>query len=263
MAIATQAGLPLEAIRKPAETAPQDVAQGREPKSAALKGAQAHVAWIVERSRGGAKDERGGLLVLRFLLLNMLGAALVGLAWVYGLVAMAWEADGTGITPVIVVVFVAGLALCGLRIWQTSTELDRLRSFDALVPSKAAEYLSLLRGIEGEGRGLMAATMRLKLTQRIAAVRHIANSLVVLGLIGTVVGFVIALSGIDPQEASDVSAIAPMVSTMIEGMSTALFTTLIGAVLNLWLLTNYQLLATGTVKLITGLVEFGEIHGRT
>ena len=110
---------------------------------------------------------------------------------------------------------------------------------------------------------MLASALRLKLTQRISVIRHIANCLVLLGLIGTVIGFVIALSGVEPQEAGNVKAIAPMVSTMIEGMSTALYTTLIGALLNLWLLTNFQLLASGTVKLITGLVEFGETNGRS
>jgi hypothetical protein len=41
-------------------------------------------------------------------------------------------------------------------------------------------------------------------------------------------------------------------------MSTALYTTLVGSVLNVWLMVNYHLLAGGTVKLITGLLEFGE-----
>ena len=49
-----------------------------------------------------------------------------------------------------------------------------------------------------------------------------------------------------------------MVSTLIAGMSTALYTTLVGSVLNVWLMINYHLLVGGTVKLITGLLEFGE-----
>ncbi len=40
--------------------------------------------------------------------------------------------------------------------------------------------------------------VRLKLSNRIAFVHHKANSLVFLGLIGTVIGFIIALSGVDP-----------------------------------------------------------------
>ena len=251
MAVVDTAGLSLDEARE----APRD--------DTAFASGPAHVAWMVERARGEAKDERQSLLLLRFALLNVIGFALCGVAWVSGLAERALVADQTRLSLVILAVFAAGLIICTRRVWQTSRDLDQLRAFDPLVASRAAEYIAKLRGVEGEGRGLLASSLRLKLTQRIAVVRHIANSLVVLGLIGTVIGFVIALSGIDPAEAGDVKAIAPMVSTMIEGMSTALYTTLIGAVLNLWLLTNYQLLATGTVKLITALVEFGEVHGRT
>jgi len=41
-------------------------------------------------------------------------------------------------------------------------------------------------------------------------------------------------------------------------MSTALITTLVGGVLNIWLMSNYQLLATGTARLISIIVELGE-----
>jgi adenosylcobinamide amidohydrolase len=53
-----------------------------------------------------------------------------------------------------------------------------------------------------------------------------------------------------------------MVSTLIRGMSTALYTTLVGSVLNIWLMVDYRLLATGTVKLVTTVTELGERHGR-
>jgi hypothetical protein len=53
-----------------------------------------------------------------------------------------------------------------------------------------------------------------------------------------------------------------MISTLIAGMSTALYTTLVGSVLNIWLMINYHILAGGTVKLITALFEFGEEHAR-
>lgn len=44
------------------------------------------------------------------------------------------------------------------------------------------------------------------------AVRWIAGTLVLLGMVGTVVGFIIALSGIDPPAAGDVRAVTPMVA---------------------------------------------------
>ena len=37
------------------------------------------------------------------------------------------------------------------------------------------------------------------LLSRIASIRHLANSLVFLGLLGTVIGFIIALSGVDAR----------------------------------------------------------------
>jgi hypothetical protein len=45
-------------------------------------------------------------------------------------------------------------------------------------------------------------------------------------------------------------------------MSVALYTTLIGAVLNIWLMVNFQILSTGTVNLVTAIVELGEIQSR-
>jgi biopolymer transport protein ExbB/TolQ len=98
------------------------------------------------------------------------------------------------------------------------------------------------------------------MASKIGSIRQVANGLVLLGLIGTVVGFIIALSGVEPEIAADVSAIGPMVSTLIEGMSIALHTTLVGAILNIWLMINARLVEGGTVKLITGIVERGEMH---
>ncbi|MCH8154558.1 MAG: MotA/TolQ/ExbB proton channel family protein [Proteobacteria bacterium] len=122
--------------------------------------------------------------------------------------------------------------------------------------------MARLRGRAGDSRAILASSLRLKLSQRVTVVRHVAGSLVLLGLIGTVVGFIIALSGVEPERAADVKAITPMISTLISGMSTALYTTLVGSVLNVWLMINYQVLAGGTVKLITALLEFGEEHAR-
>jgi len=63
----------------------------------------------------------------------------------------------------------------------------------------------------------------------------IGQRLVYLGLIGTVLGFVIALSGVDPERAGDIAAVGPMVGKLVEGLGVALYTTLVGAVATLWL----------------------------
>ena len=44
----------------------------------------------------------------------------------------------------------------------------------------------------------------------------------------------------------------------ILGMAIALYKTLVGSVLNVWLMANYRLLEAGTVHLVTGMIERGE-----
>ena len=79
-----------------------------------------------------------------------------------------------------------------------------------------------------------------------------------LGLVGTVIGFIVALSGVDPQTSAQVDEVASMVATLVAGMSIALYTTLVGAVLHVWLMVNHRLLATGTSNLFNAIVERGE-----
>ena len=67
----------------------------------------------------------------------------------------------------------------------------------------------------------------------------------------------------EPGGVADVSAVGPMVATLIAGMSTALYTTLVGSVLNIWLSINFSLLAGGSVKLASAVTEYGETHGAT
>jgi len=174
-------------------------------------------------------------LLFRFLLVNILAFALLGAAFWEGYVEKVVSADQTRLSVAIFIVFLVGLSISCWRAWQIDHEIDEVsgnRDSKKLLPATPA------------------GSLRLKLTQRIASVRHIANMLVLLGLIGTVLGFIIALSGVNPDTASDVNSIAPMISVLIQGMSTALYTTLIGSVLNVWLTANYQILAGGTVQLM-------------
>jgi hypothetical protein len=220
------------------------------------------VAWGRAAARDHAQDAHRYMLVLRFALLNLVGFALLGAAYAQGLVHNVIVADRTYLSVLIYLVFLGGLAICARRVWQTSRELNSLRAREAAVTSPAMRLLAPLLGRTAESRGNLANAARMRLSHRIAIVRHIANMLVLLGLIGTVLGFIIALSGVDPARVADVEAIAPMVSTLISGMSTALYTTLVGAILNVWLTANHQLLASGTVKLIAALVERAEDHAR-
>ena len=221
-----------------------------------------HLTWLASASRAEDKDDFKYVLIFRFIITNMIGCTLLVLAFLHGFVERVMEADQTYISPLIFAVFFGGMCQCGLKLINVSRQLNFVRDFNPLVPSLAADYLANIRGRSAGSRNIIGGTIRLKLSQNLSYVRHTASSLLLLGLIGTVVGFIIALSGVSPESASDINAVGPMVSTLISGMSTALYTTLIGAILNVWLMINYQILAGGTVKLVTALQEFGESHAR-
>ena len=203
------------------------------------------------------------LLLLRFVLANSLALALVGAAAGQGWITAILTAEGSGYSLAIVGVFCVGLFWSARRALEISQALNEIKRCerDRMPPLPA--YLRLIQGRDGQSRALLASSLKLKLATRIAAVRHIANSLVLLGLIGTVIGFIVALSGIRPDAASDVSAIGPMISTLITGMAIALYTTLVGSLLHLWLMVNVRLLEGGTVKLLTATVELGERDARS
>lgn len=196
--------------------------------------------------------------ILRFGAINLAGIALLAAAWARGWIDIVIAADQTGLTFVIFGVFVVGLTVCGRKVWRTGQETAAARSARPATGSWASLYLDTVDGRDSGARAIVASTLRLRLSDWIAVIRHFANALVLLGLIGTVIGFVIALSGVDPDQVSDVKSISPMVSELLAGMAVALYTTLAGATLNLWLLINHRLLAGATTRLVTSLVERGE-----
>lgn len=205
----------------------------------------------------GAERHRH-VLLLRFVLINATGFALVVGTYFQGWLNGLFSENVWAAALIITAVFVYGLAICAIKIWQTTNALDDIRSGTFGAGSRARRYLETADFGDVENRTVQINLLRLRLSHKIAAVKQIANILVFLGLIGTVVGFIIALSGIDAKSATDTSNIAGMIGRLISGMSIALYTTLLGAVLNLWLTVNYRMLATGTVNLLGAIVELGE-----
>jgi MotA/TolQ/ExbB proton channel family len=202
------------------------------------------------------------LLLLRFALANSIALALVGAAAGQGWIGALLAADGSIYSVAIVAVFAVGLFWSAQRVAQLSGALNEVKAYALDRRAPAPAYLRAIERHDGESRAILASTLRLRLAARISPVRHIANSLVLLGLTGTVIGFIIALSGVHPDAAADVSSIGPMISTLIRGMSIALYTTLVGSLLNIWLMVNVRLLESGTIKLLTATVELGERHAR-
>lgn len=202
------------------------------------------------------------LLFLRFVLLNLVGASLLASAYMQGWLDGFFIDITLELSAVIGGAFLLGLGSCGQKIWHTSVELNDINSGAPEHGSRAHKYLETIYGGGVESRTMAAAALRLKLSSSAAVIRQVANGLVFLGLIGTVIGFIIALSGVDPNRATEVDNVAKMIATLISGMSVAMYTTLAGSVLYVWLSVNHRILANGSVNLITAIIEFGERRER-
>ena len=169
---------------------------------------------------------------MRFALANVFGFALLVAAWALGYVDMVVRGDDSRISYAIALVFVGGWLFTCRAAVLISRDLNRVRR------SNRAFSLEPIENLKD------------RLSGRVGGVRYIANTLVLLGLIGTVAGFIVALSGVKPDEAGDASAIGPMVATLIHGMSIALYTTLVGSVFALWLMVLHRMLHSAASKLL-------------
>ncbi len=204
----------------------------------------------------------GYLAFMRYALFNMAALALTAAAAAQGWIGEIYRSDPTRLTVVIAAAFLLGMIMCTSMIWRTDRALAAcLRG----VPSRhplAAGYLDAVRTSSAPARTIRAETFRSRLFGRIGIVRYLASSLVVLGLIGTVIGFIIALSGVDPDIATNPSAVSPMVANLIEGMSVALYTTLLGAILSVWLGLCYHMLSSAVRELAAATIDLGEISAQ-
>jgi biopolymer transport protein ExbB/TolQ len=197
--------------------------------------------------RAGSIAATRHVIVLRFLLLNMLAVALVTAVWERGWLDAMIRTDVYHMVKLNCAIFLVGLALCGRRIMQVSNDLNN--------PSRYWHY-----NADGQRRVLLAEALKMRFAVRLGTIRHVAHTIVLVGLIGTVIGFIIALSGVNAEAATDPHAIAPMISTLLLGMAIALYKTLVGSVLNVWLMANYRILEGGTVHLITDVIEHESGH---
>lgn len=197
---------------------------------------------LLDQPLPGAARLRGNpqsfLLKSKFLVFNGTAFAALGGAWLAGWVDQVIKADGSGMGFVVAGTFATGLALSGWRLWKIAGEMDRLKDGHGRVRRFASE-----RALE------------LKLFAKISPIRHIANSIMLMGLIGTVLGLIHGLQGVKGATIGDASAAAQVIGGLIGGMGTALTLSLLALVFSLWLNSNFQLLRTATANLAAEIIE--------
>ena len=178
------------------------------------------------------------LLLYRFALFNGGMGALLGYLGAKGYIAAAVAGDPTGLSMLIALLFVLLFGSTAQRVWKTS------------------KAMNALKGVRLTDKGREAVAKHGAFnhwTKRLIKIRHIhegAGWLAYLGLIGTVVGFIISLSGVDLGALATAQGVQAMIPELMAGMKVALYTTLAGSFFGLWTEVNYRMLHTSTACLV-------------
>lgn len=117
--------------------------------------------------------------------------------------------------------------------------------------------MDLNAGLNTMDRGMEPKELELVYYKPIQCLRNYASILVMLGLIGTVWGFIVAFGVVGSSDITNVDNVAPVIGGLMEGMNIALYTTLAGSVFALWVNILYQVIKGGTDQLNRG-ISIGE-----
>ncbi len=200
------------------------------------------------------------------------------LAWDFGMFAALLEHDKSYISSIIIVIFIITTAAAGFRVVYLSREIDRAEYIEATlrencgemglnesgrVLSKGTEfqdcllheqlYKQLMRqqcSTQTKGSRLMLENMEKDISANHDFGWFIADTMIKLGLLGTVIGFIIMLGSVAVIDNADISTIQNMLIDMSGGMRIALFTTLAGLLAGMLLGLQYHFLDRGAGRLM-------------
>jgi len=129
-----------------------------------------------------------------------------------GGLVLLWEQDQTKLSILLLVIFIHMSIWCGYKTWRLSRFLDR---------DETEKYL--VEKIEGlMESGWFASDLCLSI-----------------GMVGTVIGFITMMSGFATIDVSNMTTVQDMIKGLGAGMSTALYTTLVGLICSALLKIQY------------------------
>ncbi len=232
-------------------------------------------------------------LLLRWLLFVTTVALGLIVAWHQGLFHVLFRNDTSNLSAVIVVVFGLSAFHAGWLILRLSHYINQVNTISrlmdrdqdsqlrvkdqevifghsAVLPDGPMTYhiQNLTRRLcnstdpgqlsNDQGQLLEALSKRIKSPQQLGWL--IADLMIKLGLLGTVIGFILMLQSVPTVEDLDISTIQTMLSRMSDGMRVALFTTLCGLIGGVLAGIQYHIADRGADELLAGITEVSEVH---
>lgn len=237
-----------------------------------------------QRSRAFSSQERAPLL--RWLIFTGVTIFAAVLLWRYGFFQLMIASDRTYISVVISILYIGASLHCLWRTIAIAREGDEERRAERIIEAGGANSVFLDDGsIEGQGplpAGLAGAHIRdLVLKARTQGARRLdqtlllraladrlrgsngfgafaSDTLMKLGLLGTIIGFIIMLAPIAGLDASDKVMMRSSMSLMSDGMAVAMYTTLAGLVGSILLKIQYYMLDVATSTVFSRAVQLTE-----
>jgi biopolymer transport protein ExbB/TolQ len=229
--------------------------------------------------------ERGALLLwMIFTGLSVFAAVLL---WRYGLLGLMVRSDRTYISSVIAVLYIVTCVHCFLRTRAIAREGEvgqRCRTILAspdgakvLETALQADARSLPKGLvtdhiqsliekaKAQAKGRIDQTLLLRsLADRLRGSNGFgafaSDTLMKLGLLGTIIGFIIMLAPIATLDAADKVAMKSSMGLMSDGMAVAMYTTLAGLVGSILVRIQYYMLDAATQRVFSDAVTLTETH---
>ena len=207
---------------------------------------------------------------------------LIFLGFDNGYLAVVFKNDQSHITKIIASIFLFGSMHCGLRLKQLCLELnpvisleEKLLGLDLYVRKDLYDFSATTKGISSDylkklsiddtsqshSSSINSATEVL-----IAQAKKghewawfLVDLLIKLGLLGTIIGFILMLSSVSQADTLDIQAMQIVLKDMSGGMGTALYTTLLGLSTSLLLSGQYLLMDKCADDLIERLLNIASL----
>jgi len=228
------------------------------------------------------------LPLLRWLIFTGVCAFGMVLAWYHGLFHLMLASDKTYISAIIVLLYLVATAHCFVRTAAISRETDAAHRVFSLV-SRGTPNLRVVGAevLTGDGTRLPAGQITAHIRNLILKaglqehhrldqtllLRGLADALrgpnqlgafasdalLKLGLLGTVIGFILMLAPIAGLDAADRASVKSSMGLMSDGMAVAMYTTLTGLIGSILLQTQYYMLDEATAKLFGLATDLTEV----
>jgi MotA/TolQ/ExbB proton channel family len=226
--------------------------------------------------------------LLRWLMFTGVCAFGFVLAWHYGLFRLMLSSDKTYISLVIMLLYAASSLHClGRTLW-ISRELNAAERVRAAVSKRVQAFkvagddvvtddgkklpagritghirnLVLKAGLQGAPRidqTLLLRGLADSLRGPNALGTFASDALMKLGLLGTIIGFILMLAPIAGLDAADRVSVKTSMGLMSDGMAVAMYTTLTGLVGSILVQTQYYMLDKATASLFALATELTEV----